>query len=422
MANIGGNFVNPAYASPEQIKFLRQYAQQLMTPGPVAHWAQGVGNIARALVGGYEARQADTQEQQSNLAFQKGLAEAVRTGDMSTVLGMAGHPRANAAMIAALAGQLHPAGAETYTTPGAAMTVPAPSNIERTYPRSPIRGAPLPPATGGEPARPGQQNLTSGDITGIQSEDIPPGVSPGDYVKRGFADAGISPMQKLDVIQKKGQEFTRSNLMNVAGSEPHAATLKQDQTFSAQAPLLKQTVGAIRDDIRTHGSEISWGPQTETVTQLKRFVENYAPGIFTPEQISGISAADNLQKMSGVLGNLLSSQLGNMGSTDFSRQLGQGQVPNMHNSKEGALALADMIEQGVDQNRKLGEEFRKLPNNTKTDPNFDYIGWRQGFFNKNPIINPITHNPITQDLLKMREQPNEPQAYGGGWGRVIRGQ
>lgn len=56
-------FVNPAYATPQQLEQMRLYAQQLLKPQPVKHWAQGVGNIAQALIGGNEAYRADKMQQ-----------------------------------------------------------------------------------------------------------------------------------------------------------------------------------------------------------------------------------------------------------------------------------------------------------------------------------------------------------------------
>lgn len=65
MADIGGNFVNPQSATPEQRAQLYAYANALMKPQPVNNWAQGLAEMARSLVGGYESNQADQQGQQA---------------------------------------------------------------------------------------------------------------------------------------------------------------------------------------------------------------------------------------------------------------------------------------------------------------------------------------------------------------------
>lgn len=66
--NLSPNFINPSYATPEQLSTLREYAKQLMTGSgqqKVQRPAQGLSNIVNALVGGYEANRADTIQQQA---------------------------------------------------------------------------------------------------------------------------------------------------------------------------------------------------------------------------------------------------------------------------------------------------------------------------------------------------------------------
>ncbi|ACK51692.1 hypothetical protein Msil_2773 [Methylocella silvestris BL2] len=65
------SYINPAYATPGQIAQLRLFANELTKPTPVANWAQGLGSLARALVGGNAAYQAGQQEQQALGVAQK---------------------------------------------------------------------------------------------------------------------------------------------------------------------------------------------------------------------------------------------------------------------------------------------------------------------------------------------------------------
>jgi hypothetical protein len=57
------NFINPAYATPKQREQIYAYANELMKPQPVHNALQGVGELARALVGGWQGHQADVGEQ-----------------------------------------------------------------------------------------------------------------------------------------------------------------------------------------------------------------------------------------------------------------------------------------------------------------------------------------------------------------------
>lgn len=63
--DLSPNFINPAYATPEQIASLRLYADQLQKPQPVKNWAQGLSEMTRALMGGYMGYRADQREGQA---------------------------------------------------------------------------------------------------------------------------------------------------------------------------------------------------------------------------------------------------------------------------------------------------------------------------------------------------------------------
>lgn len=65
------NFINPAYATPEQRKQLYQYANALTAPQPIKSGWQGLASIANALVGGYMHHQADLAEQGGTSADQQ---------------------------------------------------------------------------------------------------------------------------------------------------------------------------------------------------------------------------------------------------------------------------------------------------------------------------------------------------------------
>ena len=71
----GPNFINPAYATPAQKAQMYAYAQELMKPQQVKNGWQGLGSIARALIGGYFYHQAN-EEEQATQAMQKKQEQA----------------------------------------------------------------------------------------------------------------------------------------------------------------------------------------------------------------------------------------------------------------------------------------------------------------------------------------------------------
>lgn len=175
MADIRGNFVNPAYASPQQIAALREYAKQLQTEQPVHHWAQGLGNIARALVGGHEARQADVQEQASNREFAKQLMEATASKDPAKLMQVMSHPMAQPIQ-ALLARQLLEWGPEKGVTLPSGLSVRGPTDPwfsqepggppqRFTPPAAPTAPPSVPPtAPVAPPAAPNAETSSVGDI------------------------------------------------------------------------------------------------------------------------------------------------------------------------------------------------------------------------------------------------------------------
>src|ERR1700733_3382266 len=65
------NFINPAYATPQQRAQLYQYSNALQQPQPIKNGWQGIAAMANALIGGYFGHQADLAEQGATYADQQ---------------------------------------------------------------------------------------------------------------------------------------------------------------------------------------------------------------------------------------------------------------------------------------------------------------------------------------------------------------
>jgi hypothetical protein len=112
------NFINPAYSTPSQRAQLYAYAQSLMQPQPVKTGWQGLAEIARALVGGYEGHQGDISEQ---------AARANDATQASAVAGQAYSPPGAGAVPAAV----------PMAAPAAPSITPAPVNGDAGAPQGP---------------------------------------------------------------------------------------------------------------------------------------------------------------------------------------------------------------------------------------------------------------------------------------------
>jgi len=147
----------------------------------------------------------------------------------------------------------------------------------------------------------------------------------------------------------------------------------------------------MKDDILSHGDKMVWGPTADWVNNLKRSIAQHAPGFMTKNDLEGLASADSFEKLSAQLQTLIGRQVG---STDASLFQGMKSVPGSHNSKEGAVALIDMLDQMARQNGEF-----MIQNQPKIgQPGFDFFAAKNKFFEENPIINPITKNSLRVDL------------------------
>jgi hypothetical protein len=110
------------------------------------------------------------------------------------------------------------------------------------------------------------------------------------------------------------------------------------------------------------------------------------------DSLESIASADSFDKMSAQLTGLLSKG----GGTDAQLFNNLKSVPGSHNSKEGAEALLKMTIQTADQQQAL----RQAVSAARTPE--EYQSLKDNFYKQNPIVNPLTGNPIKLDLEKQK--------------------
>jgi hypothetical protein len=134
---------------------------------------------------------------------------------------------------------------------------------------------------------------------------------------------------------------------------------------------------------------MTFGPTAEWSNNVKRVAANYAPGLMK-DQLESLASADSFDKMSAQL----TSMLAKGGGTDAQLFNNMKSVPGSHNSKEGAEALLKMVSQVADQQQGL----RQFTAGAKTAQEYEQL--RNQYYAQNPIVNPLTGNPIKMDLEK----------------------
>jgi hypothetical protein len=240
---------------------------------------------------------------------------------------------------------------------------------EKEAQKAGLYAAPAPPPGSGGPA------------AGAGLPPAPPPVGP------NGAPAGFP---QLDALAAKGRELKAKSEM----AQGQSGTMKEDYAASQAAPAIKRIAGIMANDIQASGSNMNFGPTAETHTNIKKAIANYFPGTFSKEQIDGLASQDSFEKSAAQLANMLTAKAS---GTDAQLLNNIHSVPGAHNSKEGAQALLKMTQDVADQQvalrqataGRVGDAYEQARKAFFADPN-------------NRIKNPITGNPIEQDMTTQK--------------------
>jgi len=348
------NFVNPAYASPQQFAQQRAYANALLAnqppvPGTRGGWTQGIANMVNALVGGHLARQADIQEQAANRAQMQALAGAFgKPNNLSGIIGSLG-PMATPAQGLVAGEALRPGGPASTNISGPenvsySGTAPTGSIYERQFNGGPINGAgnslpptmnlpqigptPLPPpGMNSEPPQVNNQPTIPatpvGQVkTGSQSPEFAPSSAPKDQAQISTANAGtgiippgaaaaigMKPGQNLtdfgmDIATKKAAQVTAQGVIKDAVAKGTDATPKLDILKQARAISDIMGEGGIIPRFQQRVKDatgLSIGPNAEPNEEFDALMQTLGPNAIK-EGLGGLPRGSQLLKQYDELG------------------------------------------------------------------------------------------------------------------------
>jgi hypothetical protein len=436
-----GNYVNPQYATPEQLAMQRAYAAELTKrSGENVNRPTGaLANILTSITGSLERNRANEIQQEAAgrnagdlsaliAQLQRNQVDPATAGQIyanpmaspehrALVSGLvapqkiedvAGRPGtfspAAGVHAAPVNGVFQPGFRQPMSTPDASTTVPVPAAMPQQQPLPPPT---VPPGT-----------VQGGMFGGMKSKPIgwdnsapPPGGGPQAPVSGPpavAAPAASSNFLTLDALAAKGRELAAERERTQGGAKAEGAVISQDLAAANDAPNVLKGVGTIKDNIQRFGDQITFGPTSPWSLEIKRAAANYAPGMMK-NQLEAIAAADSINKVGIGLAGVLASQLqGGNNAETFAKSM-QG-VPGLTTSKEGALAMADMIQQSAAKSQQLGAIYRQLEGAGRLR---EYQAMRERFLTENPVLNPLTKNPIEMDLAAAKKRSE------GGGARII---
>jgi hypothetical protein len=353
--------------------------------------------LANALMGYAANRQqayAGEQERAARTEAANQLMQASRSGDVSQRV---------AAMLNPEFGQFNPAlmVPQVGWGPSATTSVTTPTGSASTSaPVGPLPGAPVAPSPVAGPAK-DNMNLTG------EGKDVlvnpAPGFNDRFDASRGAIDPNI--VRLIPTIKAVGEAG--------AASSATAKQIGEDVQGAYSSIPLVQTLKQMKDTISAHGDKMVWGPTSDWVENLKRSIAQHAPGFFSEKELKDLAAADSFDKLSSQLQAIIG---GKVGHTDAGSLQNLRTIPGAHNSKEGANALIDMLIQAA----TLNSQFVMQNQARIGQPGFDYLKAKNQFFEQNPLINPITNNPIRVDL-SAKNRPGIQQPQGASETKTING-
>jgi hypothetical protein len=436
MAEFSPNFVNPAYATPEQLATQRAYAAELMKRSgqDVSHPTGALANALLAVTGGLERNRANeiqSQAAEGNASNMTALIRQLQQGqqpDAANVARMSVNPMASPeqrnlmidglirpkpiedvagrpasqSQVAGVRSMPYDTGFQPGIRPG--MSAGDASISAVPQPAPPLR-APLP----APPVQPTSRVWGDKEAQAAGLYPSPPGGTGGAQGPGAGLPPAPAPAMPLtmDALAAKGREYLAAKTLSQSGAEANSGVIKTDIAAANDAPNVLKGVGIIKDNIQRYGDKITFGPTSPWSLEMKRAAANYAPGMMK-DQLNAIAAADSINKVGiGLAGTLASSLQGGSNADTFAKAMQA--VPGLTTSKEGALAMADMIQQSALKQQELGKLLRDPANFSR------YAELKANFFRDHPVINPLTGNPIEMDVDAVKQRGDGTGTATGGF-------
>jgi hypothetical protein len=416
------NFVNPSYATPEQLANQRAYAEALTKrSGENVNRPTGaLANMITALTAGLERNRANEIQSQAagqNAGDVSSLIAQLQGGqkiDPQTAGRVYANPMASPEHRALIGALVTPQpikseyGQPAYQSPSSGVQ-PAPiagqpgnfqpayrvnQGAEGVHTDAPVAapGAPIPstPRVVGDKeavARglyPAPQALGSGG-----GEPTPGAVLP-----TAPASAVPNRPMNLDELAAKGRQFAAEKERTQGGAKGEAGVIESDVKRAAAAPETLKGLGIMKNTIQSVGDQMTFGPTAKLSNEARRVISNYAPGLVDEKALAG---SDAIEKLNLGLAGSLSQQLG-LNPSDIYRSVAS--VPGNEKSKAGTLALINMMEQAARNDQYVGTALYQQHKG-------DLGGFQQAradYYAHHPIINPITGNAVEIDAKNTSQQ------------------
>jgi hypothetical protein len=206
------------------------------------------------------------------------------------------------------------------------------------------------------------------------------------------APPGMSPQQAAAYAETlKGQ--AAASMKNVAG---RIEGIKPSQDAI-------QVLDEMKTAFKSGGKNISTGPGSEGFLKIKQAVNNWAG----QDIFKGVRESEQIQKLNAFLAAAVAKSM-TARPTQYEFKAFQAQNPGLATSKLGSGDLIDILRQTKMQELELGRMADKF----KPGGDKSWSEVEQEYFDKHPIISPLTKKPIDAQQAKdgkwYRPNPEQP--------------
>lgn len=411
------NFTNPSYATPEQLAAQRAYAEALTKrSGENVNRPTGaLANMITALTGNLERNRAAQIQQEAagqNAGDISALISQLQQGksiDPQTAGRVYANPMASPEHRGLIGALVTPkvtedvAGRPATVSPSAGAQGLPVQGYEPGY-RTPESAGSVstttaisaPPFPGGRvpmpaPAPPRMDAVSpQGGIFGGMNSSPVGWNSPTPTLPTPVPASAPSVGSRIDALAAKDRALSAEKERTQGGAKGESNVIESDIKRASSAPETLKGLGIMKNTINSVGDSMTFGPTAKFSNEARRVISNYAPGLVDEKALAG---ADAIEKLNLGLAGALSSQLG-LNPSDIYRSVAS--VPGNEKSKQGTLALINMMEQAARNDQYVGTT---LYQNSKGDLGAYQLA-RAAYYAHHPIVNPITGNSIDIDASK----------------------
>jgi len=215
----------------------------------------------------------------------------------------------------------------------------------------------------------------------------------------GAANSRLSQLAAMD------RDFSAKKVLTQAGATAQGEGNQEDVRSATAAPTIIKGLGLIKSTIQSSPG-VTFGPTAGWSADVKRVIANYAPGLSDEKSLAG---ADAIEKLNFGLASQLAKTVGGTQGELFKAI---GSTPGTEKSKQGTLALIDMMQQDQLKSQQLGGVYRQYEQAGRLQ---DYPAAREQFLTQHPTINPLSGQPIEMDIAAARKASaaNPPAGVSG---------